>query len=719
MARRATFRRDPGVVTPVRLFILLACLVWFPASFCYGEAPAPPQGNISIQSDAVTQDEVNEIFVATGNVKIRWQETTLTSNKATYYRKTRVLYATGNVVVTKGNETMKGTAITLDMDTGQGELEKGSLTSTASKITFTGDNVTRINDNETVLLTTEFTTCDSPDPSWKFKADRLDVNLMGYAIGRGVTFYIRDVPVLYLPWMAFPATQDRKTGLLIPKAGYSANHGAQLDLPLYLVISPSQDLLVDLDTETRRGVGTGLEYRYIRARGSEGHIGGFLIYDQLKDKWRGQAAINVKETISPDMNLRADINRTSDRYFMADYGEKSGDYNRQSNDSTFNALKTWQHYALTGYVRVSDNLYTPDNSQTVQTLPEIALAGVRQKIPMTPVYFDLDSSFDNLYREVAPTGQRFSAFPRLSLVTGLPGYLNTTAYAGLHLRGYTTQDTAGTGTRSEDGSLLPEWGARASTSFSRVYELEGDYLKKLRHELTPELSYAYAPYQDQTRLPLYDYNDRLINQNIIYASVTSFLGGKFQTGDVTTYRDLSRVKLTQGYSIDGTRRDLLTLVDINRPWADLKLESETWLHPQAKLTFDATYNHYGNYISSATPGLEMDDKTGNTAILSYRFSRDQVNYMEGRVATKNFMPWVFSSAARFSFDRRAFLETIYAVEYHHKCWSVVASIDNRPGDPFAFHVNFVLEGLTTAPGPGARAGAGSIIGTEMDMATGK
>ncbi|GFE61689.1 LPS-assembly protein LptD [Geobacter sp. AOG2] len=678
---------------PTRLFILLACLVWLPTSPCHGATSMPSEGGITINSDSMSQDTAKELFTATGHVTIRWQGMTLTADKATYDGKTRRLYATDNVVVVKGDETLKGKSISLDLDSGRGELDKGVLSSTTSNVTFTGEKITRINDNEIELTTTELTTCDLPDPSWKFGADRLNVNLLGYAVGRGVTFYIKNVPVLYLPWVAFPVVKDRKSGLLFPRAGYSNGRGAQLDLPLYLVISPNQDLLLDLDIESKRGVGTGVDYRYIRTRGSEGHFGGYLIYDLLQERWRGQMGTTHKEIFSPTMNLRADINLTSDRNFLSDFGEKSGDYNRQSNDTIVNALKTWQHYALSSYLRFAEDLYATDNSRTLQTLPEISVAGVRQQIFSTPVYFDLDSSFANLYREVDPIGQRVNAFPRLMLVSGLPGYLNASAYAGLHLRGYTTQYTAGTRTRSEDGDLLPEIGGRASTSVSRIYEVGGVYLKKLRHELTPELSYTYSPSHDQSSLPFYDYNDRLVPQNIIYASITSFLGGKFQTGDSTAYHDISRIKLTQGYSVGGTRRDLLTLVDANRPWTDLMLESETWLHPQAKLTFDARYNVYDNHISSAAPSVELDDKQGNSAAVSYRMSRDQVEYLEAKLTTKFFNPWTLGYTTRYSFDRPGFLESVYAVEYRQKCWSINTSISDRPGNHFSFHVSFNLEGL--------------------------
>ncbi|WP_168205923.1 LPS-assembly protein LptD [Geobacter sp. FeAm09] len=683
-------------MTPTRLYILLICLALFTAVPAQGAVPMPTEGNISINSDSMSQDTANEVFTATGHVTIRWQGMTLTADKATYDRKTRVLHATDNVLVVKGDETLRGDSIKLDMDTGRGELEKGVLTSATSNVTFIGDRITRINDNEVELTTTELTTCDLPDPSWKFGADHLKVNLLGYAVGRGVTFYIKEVPVLYLPWMAFPVVRERKTGLLFPRFGYSSSRGAQLDIPLYLVISPSQDLLLDLDTQTKRGVGTGVDYRYIWNRGSEGHFGGYLIYDLDKERWRGQASLSHKEIFSPTMNLRTEINLTSDRSFLGDFGEKSGDYNRQSNDTIVNALKTWQNYALSGYLRFAEDLYATDNSRTLQTLPEVSLAGVRQQVFSTPIYFDLDSSAANLYREVDPTGQRLNAFPRLTYVSGLPGYLNASAYAGLHVRGYVTQDNRSATTKETDGDLLPELGARASTSLSRVYDINGAALKKLRHEITPEVSYTYAPSHDQSRLPFYDYNDRLVGQNIFSASVTSFLGGKFQTGDTTTYRDISLVRLTQGYSVGGTRRDLLSMVDANRPWTDLTLESETWLHPQAKLTVDTRYNLYDNRFSSAAPGIELDDKQGNSAAVSYRMARNQVEYLEAKLATKYFNPWTLGYTTRYSFDRGNFLESVYSVEYRQKCWSVSLSIGDRPGGNFSFHFGFNLEGLMTS-----------------------
>jgi LPS-assembly protein len=335
-----------------------------------------------------------------------------------------------------------------------------------------------------------------------------------------------------------------------------------------------------------------------------------------------------------------------------------------------------------------------DNSRTLQTLPEIGLAAVRQQLFSTPLFFDLDLTASNFYREKGSTGQRLSALPRLTLISGIPGYLNASAFAGVRLRAYNTDKIPAVETIDRNnGKALPEAGTRISSVFSRIYEVNGENLKKMRHELTPEISYYYSPDQVQSSLPLYDFTDRLIHQNTIYFGLTSHLGGKFQQGDTAEYRDISKISLLQGYSLEGTRRDLLTAVDDNRPWSDLILTSETWLHQRAKFNLDSRYNLYDNRFNSVAPGLEFDNGMGSSAAVYYRFSRNFVEYLEARLSTKAIKSWTFGYTARYSFDRNDFLETVYSTEYRHQCWSVSLAFRDRPGNQ-SYLVNFNLAGLT-------------------------
>jgi len=674
--------------------ILLACLLFLTAH------TSSAADEIIIKAETMSTNPADDTVNANGNVVMEWGGMTLTSQRAVYNQKTRVLDAYGNVVITKGEDKLKGEWATLDMATGRGEMHKGAAAVENSSLNLTGDKIVRNSDGTLTLNGTELTTCELPGPSWKFSAEYLYVNPDGYAIGKSIVFYIKDTPVLYIPWIAVPIVREKKTGLLFPKIGNSSKRGVQLDVPFYWVISPSQDAVIDVDIQTKRGVGLGVDYRYLRKRGSEGNLTGYFIYDNMTESWRGQVYQMHKEIFSPDLNLRSTVNLTTDRKFLDDYGEMSGDYNRQANSTVVNALKTWQNYALTANLRYTEDYYAADNSRTLQTLPEIGLVAVRQQIFSTPLYFDMDATASNFHRDTGTTGQRVQAFPRVSLISGLPGYLNATLYAGVHLRGHSTDNIPkGSGTNKTDGNLIPEIGATLSSSFSRVYDINGEHLKKLRHELTPEVSYRYEPDRDQSSLPMYDYDDRLIHQNVVYYGVTSYLSGKFQQGESTEYRDLSRIKLMQGYSINGTRRDELTMVDDTHRLSDVILETETWLHPLAKFTFDARYNFHENRISSAAPGLEFDDKHGNVAVASYRMAHNStiaannVEYLEAHLSTKYFKPWVLGYTARYSFDKSDFLEAVYSVEYRHQCWSVRLEMHDRTGNP-SFSFSFNLAGLT-------------------------
>ena len=671
------------------IFFTLCC--WLPSTWAADSVLL--DNNIHINADRMNQSMTDGVYTAEGNVVVLWKGMNLAADKIRYEAATHMLYATGSVVMIKESNTLKGNTLALNLETDRAEMDSARLTSLETGMKITADKLIRINENLIQTEFTELTTCDIPDPSWKFGADKLNVNLLGYATGRNVIFYVKDVPVLYLPWIAFPVVLEKRSGLLFPQVGYSKSRGMQLDLPLYWVISPSQDLQLDLDLMSKRGVGTGIDYRYIRTRGSEGHISTYSIYDQLEDRWRWQLAQEHKEIFSRDANLRMSVNAASDRSFLSDFGEKSGDYNRQSSETIVNVLKAGQNFAVNSYLRYSEDLYAPDNRSTLQTLPAFGISGVRQQFFLFPLYFDVDATAENQSRETTPSGQRLHLFPRLTLLPFTGNYLNMSLFTGAHIRGYATdRRNSNSGIQASDGDLLPEAGIRLSTSLTRIYDTNFQLFKKIRHEIIPEISYNFVPERGQDRLPLYDYTDRFIHRNMISLSATSLINGKFISGDTAEYRDISRIKVSADYAMEGGRRDLLTLVESQRPWSDLVLESDTWLTKLLRFTFDTRYNLYEKTLSTAVVGVEVDDRQGNLLGAGYQMARNVVEYFEGRISTRMIKPLNLSYTGRYSFDRGDFLESVYAAEYRHKCWSVNLAVHQRPGNQ-SYTVNFNLAGL--------------------------
>jgi len=688
-----------------KTILTATCAICLSSGLAWGVPGTGAEDGIKINADSMDHNQADDVITANGHVVMQWQGTNLTSDSATYDRIKKVLTATGNVIITKANDTIKGESVSLDMESGRGELSKGRIFVKKNNAYISADSITRIGESDYSASQGTVTTCDAEVPSWKFKASDLDMTVDEYATAKNVVFYIKDLPVFYFPYIVFPASRERRSGFLLPRFGWSNKNGASTDIYYYWAISPSQEATISLDVQTERAVGTGLDYRYLRNKNSTGKLGGFLIYDFNTHNPRGVITQTHREIFSPEMNLRTSINMTSDRLFLSDYGQQSGVYNLQSNDSTIDFLKTWQNVALTANLRYTQDYYTSTNGSTLQSLPQVGLAVVREQILSTPVYFDFDSLATNYYRDSGTRGQRFYGLPRLTLVTGIPGYLNVSASGGVHVRAYQTDYIpANSSINSSDGSLLPEMKARISTSLSTVYDISGEKLLKLRHEVTPEISYSLNQDQDQSRFPSYDYIDRIVHQNVVYLSLANFIGGKFRNGETTEYRDLMRFTLLQGYSFSGGRPDLLDSTDAQRPWTDLALQSEAWLHPQARMTLGASYNVYRHNISSAAPGVELDDKRGNTAGISYQFARNQFDYLEGHLSTKLLKPWIFSYSTRFSFNGQNLLSSVYSAEYIHQCWSIIVSyLDRRVTNPEQkVTVNFTLLGVFNSGAKPAR-----------------
>ena len=75
----------------------------------------------------------------------------------------------------------------------------------------------------------------------------------GRGVTRGTKLYVKDVPVLAVPYFNFPIDDRRTTGILNPNFGYS-NDGAQLTVPVYLNLAPNYDLTLTPSYMSKRGV---------------------------------------------------------------------------------------------------------------------------------------------------------------------------------------------------------------------------------------------------------------------------------------------------------------------------------------------------------------------------------------------------------------------------------------------------------------------------------
>jgi len=96
------------------------------------------------------------------------------------------------------------------------------------------------------------------------------------------------VPVLWLPWGAFPVKMTRQSGFLLPNFSSNQSRGYTLQVPYYRVINRWSDATVTLDAMSHRGYRPEVEYRFVLNPESVGALRGTYFRDREEQGNRGR-----------------------------------------------------------------------------------------------------------------------------------------------------------------------------------------------------------------------------------------------------------------------------------------------------------------------------------------------------------------------------------------------------------------------------------------------
>ncbi len=650
-----------------------------------------PVGPVRLGADQLSYEEGNGTYQAEGNVRIKYDDVTLQADNAVFKQEEGEAVVSGNVVMEREGDVLHGDRIRLNTVTEEGEVANGDLFIKKPNFHIRSEQMSKQGKDEYHMERGSFTTCDGDSPSWRFTARDLNLTLEEYATGKDVLFYVKDFPLLYLPYIIFPVKQERQSGFLLPRIGNSSKKGFNFNLPFYWAITPSQDATFNLDIQTKRGVGTGIDYRYLVKGGSGGSLGGYGIYDTSQSRFRGEILQRHLDATSDSLTFRSDINLASDRDFYRDFADATGEYNRQYLDSRAALTKKWRDHVLTAELIYIENMDAVSNKNTLQQLPSVSFTTIRRKLGRSPFFFSLQSDITNFYREQGTQGQRLTLHPTVTAYFQPARTLDVAAFAGYSQRFYNTHgDVQNNGAQ---GKGIADAGLSISSSFARVFDTGLPAVPKVRHLLLPEIAYSFVQEKTQDESPFFDYDDRVLGQNLVNLSLSNYFTGKFLQADGSSlYREIMFLRLSQGYQVSGSRRDLLTLADEGRTLTDLRLETRLSPFAGLSLDLDSRFNTYRGRFSTNIVNADFSGENGNRLAVGYHFSRETLEYLEGRVGVGLVKPLIFNYTGRYSFEKQDFLESIYALEYKHQCWGVTLSYRDRP-DNREFMLTFTLAGI--------------------------
>ena len=124
----------------------------------------------------------------------------------------------------------------------------------------------KINPNTSYsLINATYTTCNPIDDSWQLEAGEIQI-FPNQGIAKNLILRVNNTPVLYLPYLSFPTSEERKSGILIPNFGSSSKKGVEINIPYYWNISPNMDLITSFDWMDKRGLQLENTFRFLTTR---------------------------------------------------------------------------------------------------------------------------------------------------------------------------------------------------------------------------------------------------------------------------------------------------------------------------------------------------------------------------------------------------------------------------------------------------------------------
>jgi lipopolysaccharide assembly outer membrane protein LptD (OstA) len=527
---------------------------------------------LTVDAEHLSTDEEKNEIVAQGHVTIARAGSMLTADQVRINRDTQRGQATGNVQFTDPQGTIQAADFAGNLEDETGELTNGTIYLSANHLTISGEKIQKSFGQTYHIENGEFTTCQcgAGAPSWSIAGKSVDITLDGYGLVEQPRLKILETPVLPLPYMSFPAKKTRQTGFLSPLYGYSRKRGFTYMQPLYVVLNKSADFTIAPDIATSARLGAIGEVRYAIDDRSKGVIDAsyfneFLNNNPNNDVIVGSAAnptipenrwsvtADIRQDLPFELRGFVDSLAVSDDFFLRQMPTVSFDpeYARTLRTSLFDSTRGgvyryWDHATLISQVAYYQDFIQPQD-QTFQRFPQLQFFASDRFLDRR-LKLGMSDDFTDFVRKQGFDGPRLDLNPQAAVPFRWKEYLNgsigiqgrETAY---HMNntdlllptptvtpgtssGPTPTPTPSTPLAKNPTRELYQLNAMLATQISRVFDVGGEHVQKLKHTIEPEVDYLYIPDVNQNDLPTYDFVDKIDRRNLFTYGFTSRLLAK-------------------------------------------------------------------------------------------------------------------------------------------------------------------------------------------------
>jgi LPS-assembly protein len=692
-------------------FILMLWLMVFLAKPGLCSENHLPHGSsddaVTIEADNIFYDHDQDIYHAEGRVVITYVKGFLTADHVFLEKSRDLARAEGNVVLKSGQDTLEGDRIDFDIRQKTGTVYQGQAYMARNHFYLVADRIEKTGEASYVANNARVTTCDGPCPDWQLSADRLDVTVEGYGKLRNAKFLAKGIPILYIPYLIFPAKTKRQSGLLPPYLAYSDSKlGVDMEVPFFWAISEDMDATLYQRYMDKRGYKQGVEFRYFM---SPDHYGTFygdfmndagritetaggISRDWQSDHQRWSLYLNHQSQFDPSFYLRTDIRKVSDSWYFKDFSSHNyylsnyaataqqrfrkvtflGNDALGSLESTARLVKNWSLYNMTVLGSHTDNFAVSSNDATLQKYPEVTLTGIKRPLFGSPVNLEFTTAYTYYHRDAGQKGHSYEVLPTVSVPVNLAGYGQLTPEFSVWEVLWRRDDQQPTLLDKQGNRSLYRAAVNLTTDVSRVFNIGGQTVDKIRHGIRPELNYTYIPHVNQSNLP--DFIEPVNEQHALsYGLTNSFLARLKSRDGKTQYREFLRLKLAQSYNLMEANRDIAAGGSDRKPFGEVQLEVD--FTPFQYLSFVARnkYNIHATTWSQANYDLAISDARGDSVVLGYRYTQDAIEEINLHLKVMLMKSYDLTYHHRRNQRIEKDSEKKLAINYKRQCWNLQLS----------------------------------------------
>ena len=463
------------------------------------DTTVPPP--VILQAETLEYFYLDKRLIATGQVVLVSGETRLFADYVELNTESGVGTAFGQVRLLTPDDDVHAARLDFELTTGRGVLYDGSGV-VAQSYVVSGVRIERVGSQSIFIQDGKVTTCTALLPDWEFRARAAHIDLGHYVTLKQPSFWIRGVPVFYVPYFILPLKEKRTTGFLPPRIGASRRDGAMVGTEFYWAITDWMETTLGLEYLSEKGWRPTGEFRYAIDPLSDGRITGSFIHEQDTgdERWkvfiqqRQEFGWGVRGLSQIDLRSRRDL----DRRFSEDIALESA-----VQTTSFGSLtKLFADGSLTVVGEVYEAIRDSGSGETFRRLPSLRFVQFPTSL-FGVAFFAVESSYSRLsdteiQGDVAV--QRLDLFPHLTVPLPLSPWMHLTLTGGVRETLYDHRTTESSGVSRElfDLRVLLQ-----GPSLWRRYGGIGGR-GALIHLIETRLAYRYVPDVPQSAIPPFE-----------------------------------------------------------------------------------------------------------------------------------------------------------------------------------------------------------------------